>query len=440
MALGLFAVSENPVWPTAGLEHAMAALGADAKPAIAELISFGLLVSGRTRTRVPRSCSPTLRCSRPSRTVLPEGPPPASCETVRQVRQADGLEPILRLAALWQRVEEAALRRTQQGTLYKKDRERIEDDPVLAGPIADSLEPLPDPANFSLALARSVGLVIDEKGSDRTVAAPAEFWAENAVHLPQMLASRWLGLRTWHEAGGAAERREPRLARDPVPPRRRHALAGDRRARSLGGARRPGRPSGTVLPRRLGRARSLSLPRRPPEPMRGRIGAEARARSGPSQEGGRRRRRTGRRDRPAAGDPARARLSARARPGRRGGPERPPGRPAHRPRPLRAWPSAGPPPRETFEHFLFVQPNFEVIAYRQGLNPSLIGQLSRFMTWVAVRRRAGDEAHARVGLPGPRRRPDARGDARPAGPATRHALCRRAWPRPCAPGRAAATA
>ena len=32
-----------------------------------------------------------------------------------------------------------------------------------------------------------------------------------------------------------------------------------------------------------------------------------------------------------------------------------------------------PPPRPTFEQFLFVQPNFEVIAYRQGLTPQLVG-------------------------------------------------------------------
>ena len=62
---------------------------------------------------------------------MPAGP-------VGQIREADGLEPVLRLAALWQRVDEVPLRQTQQGTLYKRDRERLEDDPVLAGPIADA--------------------------------------------------------------------------------------------------------------------------------------------------------------------------------------------------------------------------------------------------------------------------------------------------------------
>ena len=46
----------------------------------------------------------------------------------------------------------------------------------------------------------------------------------------------------------------------------------------------------------------------------------------------------------------------------------------------------GPPPapRPTFEHFLYVQPNFEVIAYRQGLNAYLIGEFSRFARWSQV--------------------------------------------------------
>ncbi len=43
-----------------------------------------------------------------------------------------------------------------------------------------------------------------------------------------------------------------------------------------------------------------------------------------------------------------------------------------------------PPPRPAFEKFLFVQPNFEVIAYRQGLTPQLVGRLSRFVWWSQI--------------------------------------------------------
>ncbi len=43
-----------------------------------------------------------------------------------------------------------------------------------------------------------------------------------------------------------------------------------------------------------------------------------------------------------------------------------------------------PPPRPTFDQFLFVQPNFEMIAYRQGLTPHLVGRLSRFAQWSQI--------------------------------------------------------
>ena len=71
---------------------------------------------------------------------------------VRQVRESDGLEPILRLGALWQRVGAEPLRQTNQGTLYKRDRDRLTEDPVLACSIADALKPL---APLARAVARA---------------------------------------------------------------------------------------------------------------------------------------------------------------------------------------------------------------------------------------------------------------------------------------------
>src|SRR5262249_30816137 len=43
-----------------------------------------------------------------------------------------------------------------------------------------------------------------------------------------------------------------------------------------------------------------------------------------------------------------------------------------------------PPPRPPCERFLFVQPDFEVITYRQGLTPRLIGNLSQFAWWSRI--------------------------------------------------------
>src|SRR5262249_4361953 len=118
---------------------------------------------------------------------------------VGRVRESDALELTLRLGAMWQRLAVHPLRQTQQVTLYKKDLERVEEVPVLSGPISDVLEPLPGPLPFWRALACRVGLVRRDDSGECLEAASPEFWIDNAVHLPQMIATGWLGLRTWSE-------------------------------------------------------------------------------------------------------------------------------------------------------------------------------------------------------------------------------------------------
>ena len=84
-----------------------------------------------------------------------------------------------------------------------------------------------------------------------------------------------------------------------------------------------------------------------------------------------------------------------------------------------------PPPRPTFEQFLFVQPNFEMIAYRQGLTPQLVGRLSRFAWWSQIGAALELQADARVDPLGPGGRPDARVDARDARAGTASGRCHR---------------
>lgn len=381
LALGLFAISDSSAWPLSGLAHALAALGVSSESAASEGLGLGLLVSAREGE--PAS---TVLVAHPivlsaARTVLPEGDPPPEAGPIRQVRESDGLEPILRLAALWQRVDEAALRRTQQGALYKRDRERIEDDPVLVGPIADALEPLPDMGMLWLALARGVGLVADEPHSDRTVAAPAEYWAEHGVHLPQMVASKWIGLRAWHEQGGI----QAENATAPLAPPFLRPAALLWLARLAPGAWVATEDLAAHLETLHPGWSTAILDEGPavPAEARGRFGSEGRARDGNR----RRKAEVEAEPEPPGGlallqamllGPAYQLGLVRA------AEEAPSGRRVVQLTDLGRYALAlGPPPtpRATFEHFLFVQPNFEVIAYRQGLNPALIGQLSRFMTW-----------------------------------------------------------
>lgn len=387
IALSLFALTETASWSLSGLLHALGCLGVDRAATLSRLLELGLVAAESPDGAPPSDLARKIESGSTggvrllahpgvvsaARTVLPEDPLTPHPEEARRVREADGLEAVLRLAAVWQRVAEGPVRRTQQGTLYKRDRDRLEDDPVLAGPIADALEPLPDMAALWLALARGAGLLRDEPENDRIVAAPPEFWVENAIHLPQMIATRWLGLRTWHEQGGMQQEgstvelalpyvrpvvllwlatlpADGWIALEDLDAQLRSRVADWDRAgfvdeseeseppRSRGGRpRREGRKvesepgSGVLKSILLGAAYQLGLVR-------------------------------------AAEDAASARTLVQLAPlGRYILALGPP-----------------PPPRPVFEHFLYVQPNFEIIAYRQGLSPPLIGQFSRFAHWSQV--------------------------------------------------------
>ena len=218
LALSLFAVTEASAMPAAGLAHALEILGADPVTSLVRLLELGLLAIEPIAElgpvddfaaalehlgRAPIQVRPHPSVPRAIRAVRPEGRPPSADGPVGQVRESDGLEPILRLGALWQRAVAEPIRQTQQGTLYKRDRERVAEDPVLTGPIADAMAPLPDLAAFWLALARRIGLIEPDASGQRLLAAPPDFWSDNAVHLLQMIATGWLSLRAWHEPAGA---------------------------------------------------------------------------------------------------------------------------------------------------------------------------------------------------------------------------------------------
>lgn len=358
-AMGLFTLTESHAWTAPGLSLALTALGIDPDEAVYPLLERGLLAL-RDPEPAPNA-APAVLLAHPAamaaaRSVPPEGEMPPVVTKVRQVREADGLEPILRMAAVWQRVAEAPLRQTQHGTFFKRDRERIEDDPVVSGPVSDAFEPLPDMALLWIAMATSVGLLIEEEGTDRVVAALPGFWAENAVHLPQMVATRWLALHEWHEQGGMVAEGSP--AELALPHLRPVALLWLAR---LGESEWVALDDlADTLDRLAPGWHHPTLPHPDPvPPAADRAGVLASILLGPAYQLGL--------VRTAEEDPS--------------------GRRVVQLTPLGRYTLAlGPPPeaRPTFEHFLFVQPNFEVIAYRQGLNPGLIGEFSRFARWSQI--------------------------------------------------------
>ncbi len=382
LVLRLFHLLDAPRLPVLGVGYAASLLGFDPDRAVEPLLVQGLVALASDATQaLPefdfvfqsglasagwelRAHPEAMANARPS---LPAGEPPPALDEVAKVfgvREADGLEPILRLAALWQKASEGPFRQTQTGALYKRDRDRLTDDSVLAGPIADMIEPLPDMPWLWLGLARATGLVQER---DETIeAADAEFWAEHAVHLPQMIAEGWLGLDLWHEQVGARE--HGTTHRLTVPFLRLAAL--------MWLARLPEDAwAGLSDLERFFRDRDpswdrLTLDLPVPSP-------------GGNSRGGRERA-----EKPASsllesillGPAYQLDLVSAAE-------DRPGGRKLVRITPLGRYVlgmGRPPQPRETFDQFLYVQPNFEVIAYRQGLNSWLIGLFSQFLEWTQL--------------------------------------------------------
>ncbi len=127
-------------------------------------------------------------------------------------QEADGLEWLLRLAVLWQQVSAAPLRRTQQGDFFKRDFERLGQDALLNAAPADQLAEVPDAAFLAIALAEQEGILTDSDGElhagplpaawDKSLAAALEsLWTD----LPRL--STWNPLDGWR--GGEAQAGNP---------------------------------------------------------------------------------------------------------------------------------------------------------------------------------------------------------------------------------------
>jgi hypothetical protein len=392
MALSLFALTETTEWPFSGMSHALASLGIEPQAAILELLEWGLLAldagpdpqqqpiddfTRRIEQGPPSSLHLRVHPTVPQsvRVIRPQGELTRAAGAVGQIRETDGIEPIVRLGAIWQRVAVEPLRQTQQGALYKRDLERIEDDVVLSGPINDALEPLSEMPGLWLSLARRVGLVVCDPSGERLHAVSPEFWTENAVHLPQMIATSWLGLRDWCEWGRRqsenAELGLPLTFLRPVLLLWLASLADD---------------EWVALD-------DLAEHLQARNPEWDRLSFQEEPQTGPT---------TGRRSvatQGKAGSPM-----AQASRGQwalsalllgagyafgmlRAGQEKERGRQVVQLTALGRYVLAmGPPPlpRPAFDQFLSVQPNFEMIAYRQGLTPQLVGRLGRFAWWTKI--------------------------------------------------------
>jgi hypothetical protein len=373
--LALIGHSRQPRWQVGNLVEMLVALGhADGLDAVVHLLQAGLLYPEIAPAAGVNGSGPRLRHFEqwlaqtegrrltvfahplvtgrlsPQDLALPECPGQGALQGQSTAaarnpgvatQEADGLEWPLKLAVLWQQVASAPLRRTQQGGFFKRDLERLKSEPLLNAAPADALVALPDPGLLAVELALGEGLVYETDGELRAGTYPA-CWDEG---LPAAVASLWAALlhvESWNARDGW---RPGAGLGNPYPSAYLLALL------LLTGLPVEGWASPAALERWMlthhpywhgggtGPTRSCGL-----EAFLLGLAYQLRlllvARD--------------------AGDGWLVRLS-----------------------PLGRWLLSGgaAPELPAFPQTLLVQPNLEILAYRQGLTPDLVARLGRFATW-----------------------------------------------------------
>jgi hypothetical protein len=126
---------------------------------------------------------------------------PAASVPAAPAREADGLEWLLRLSALWQLVAAAPLRRTQGGAFFKRDLDRLRGDPILNSPPADSLADPPDPALLAVALAEAESIIRDSDGELAADSLPAG-WEDGLPRALESLYAALFRMESWDAQDG----------------------------------------------------------------------------------------------------------------------------------------------------------------------------------------------------------------------------------------------
>ncbi len=359
--LALIAHSRQPCWKLGNLVELSVMLGhADGLAPLLALLEAGLLYPDLERERPARlpsfeqwlgygggrglpvfaHPSVTARCFGED-LGLPECPAADARPLTGQ--EADGLEWPLRLAVVWQVAGAGPLRRTQQGEFFKRDLERLTLDARLNAPAAEGLAELPDLGLLAAELARLEGILTEDGAELRAADLPAHWQGD----LAGVLAGLWAalpGIDSWDPHRGS--RAGLTTSGNPYPSA--YLLAVLLLTRLPDGA--------WALPADV---ESWIISRHPYWPAR------------KPQEVGLRKFLLGiayplrlvEAGKDAAGEWL-VRLSAYGR-GLLG---------------LGKPPPVGP----EYVQTLLVQPNLEIVAYRQGLTPALVTRLSRFAAWTGL--------------------------------------------------------
>lgn len=116
-------------------------------------------------------------------------------------QEADGLDWLLRLAIVRQIVHETPLRRTQSREFFKRDLDRLKGDSLLSSPPAGAVGEIADPDLFAIGLSLALGVLVDNDGEVRLGSLPNSWPAGLAAALGEI----WRALpriSEWNPATG----------------------------------------------------------------------------------------------------------------------------------------------------------------------------------------------------------------------------------------------
>jgi len=286
---------------------------------------------------------------------------------IRNTKETDGLEFVLRVAVLWQRIGESPLRLTQDSKLFKRGQERLGSDAVLSSPMFDEIAHLQDLDQLALILGKHLGLLVVDPEAESLRAHLGAAWQHE---LPKLLQGLWHELVATREWSGCKQVHD-----NPVDS---HRLCAKRWLAMLQLAALE--PDSWIALGELDRELKARDPERPSDfvspgsrPFQVVVGRAVRGTTVPEP-------------RPAIADwlesfllGAMYQLSAV-----RVAENPSDGTPLVQLSPLGRWllgVGPQPPSPPVYDKPLFVQPNHEVVVYRQGLSPELIGQLASFCRW-----------------------------------------------------------
>ena len=117
------------------------------------------------------------------------------------IRAADGLDWPLRLAAVWQQVLNSPVRSTQGNTLFKKDLARLQTDEVLSGRWAGEVAHPPDLGVLALLWAAAGGLLAEASG-ELTATPFGETWEKGLPAVLSELLAALVRVEAWDPVAG----------------------------------------------------------------------------------------------------------------------------------------------------------------------------------------------------------------------------------------------